>query len=194
MARVTDPNSNDDDLFKGPTLDASGRLERFDKVEKPVPLPLAPATKDDAPLELAERGPRKYEPRVEQFRQLPPSKTDRRRRTALIAVVLLLLLGVGGFAAFALFRPRLGDLPDGVTESSFFRQLNSGEPIPIIITSTPSGAKLTIGTTVVGETPWAGENVWQGKTRVRLQAPGYKTWEGQLEGHKPVTLDIELKK
>jgi hypothetical protein len=196
MTRVTDPNSNDDELFKGPTLNAEGRLERFDMVEKAVPLPTAPAPGNDEPppLEIADRQPKKFEPRVEQFRELPPSPVDRRRRQAVIAFVVLLVLGVAGFAAFAAFRPRLHDLPFGVSESSLFDQLNSGEPIPVIISSTPTGAKLTIGTTLVGETPWAGENSWQGKTPVRLEAPGYKTWEGQIDGQKPVTLDIELKK
>lgn len=195
MARVTDPNSNDDELFKGPTLSADGRLERFDKVEKAVPLPTGPVPRqDEPPLELASRQPKKVEARVEQFRQMPPSAVEKRRRGAMIAVVVLLVMGIGGFAAFALFRPRLSDLPFGVSETSLFDQLNSGEPIPVIISSTPTGAKLTIGTTVVGETPWAGENTWQGKTRVRLEAPGYKPWEGQLDGQKPITLDIELKK
>jgi PEGA domain len=195
MARVTDPNSNDDELFKGPTLNADGRLERFDMVEKAVPLPTGPVPRqDEPPPELAPRPPKKYEARVEQFRALPPSAFERRRRAALIAVVVLLALGVAGFAAFAVFRPRLSDLPFGVSETSLFDQLNSGEPIPVIISSTPTGAKLTIGSTVVGETPWAGENKWQGKIRVRLEAPRYKPWEGQIDGQKPVTLDIELKK
>jgi hypothetical protein len=63
-----------------------------------------------------------------------------------------------------------------------------------MIDSTPAGAKLTIDGVIIGETPWAGDNRWNGEVRVVLQARGYKAWEGVLSGGQPVTLNVTLVK
>lgn len=199
MARVSDPNSNDeggDELLKGPSMGADGRLERFSRMEEPVKLPTTPGLRpaEEPPLELEKVAPKKFEPRIEVFRELPPSREVRRRSTALKAVVALLVLGVGLGAAFLVFRPRVSELPFGVSESGLLQQLNSGDPVPLIISSEPAGAQVVIDGVKVGETPWAGENKWEKTTRITVTLPGYKRWEGQLTPHQPLTLDLQLKK
>ena len=80
-------------------------------------------------------------------------------------------------------------------ESSLLDELIAeGEAQPIIVSSTPTGATVFIGGKAMGQTPWAGENRWQGQTPLKLQFPGYKTWQGTLKGGQPQTFDITLKK
>lgn len=175
---------NDDDLFKGPTLDADGKLEnRFAKVESP-----APAT--DEPLELAERAPKVVEERVEQFREVP----RQRRSGALMVVVGALVLGLAALAGFMVFKPSL-PVPDGVHEVPLLRELLGPRELPpLIISSEPSGATISVDGTVLGQTPWAGENRWVGEPKVVLQLNGFRAWEGKLTGGKAQTLDVRLKK
>lgn len=188
---VSDPR--DDELFKGPTLDANGRLEnRFEKVEAPAPLPAPPPAEET--LELAERGPKVHEPRIENFRDDPaPVK---QRSGALKLVIGLLVLAVAAGVAFVVLQPKLElPIPDGVREVGIVREvLRPPDAAPVIITSEPAGATITIGDTVVGQTPWAGENRWIGETKVVLQLKGFRVWEGQLTGGKAITVDAQLKR
>lgn len=186
LRAVSDPR--DDELFKGPTLDAEGRLEnRFAKVEAPAPAP-------EAPLELAERAPKVVEPRIETFRDDPVPQ--RRRSGALKFVIATLVLALVAGVAFVVLQPKLDlSIPEGVREVGFVQEaLRPPDAAPLVIMSDPPGATITIGDTVVGQTPWAGENRWVGETKLVLQLKGFRVWEGKLTEGKPLTVDAKLKR
>ncbi len=191
MAAVSDPE--EDELMNGPSLSADGRLEqRMQGVEPAFAPPAAFTPPVEPPLELAARSPQAIEARVQVFRD---SARPRAVPGALKLVGLLGLLGAGLLAGFLYFQPRFhAETPFGVTEPSLIDQLNLGEPQPLIISSTPSGASVSIAGQVVGQTPWAGDNRWTTQVPVRVELPGYQRWEGKLEPGKPRTLDVKLKK
>ena len=187
-------HKDQDEILKGPAaLDANGRLEqRLDRVEQAgVP---APAVAPEAKLVLAPRAPKAIEQRVENYRAELRARNE--RPWALKLVIGALVVGFSGLGALLYFKPKL-DLQslDGVREATLLDELTAGgEREPIIISSTPTGATILIGGKAVGETPWAGENVWRGETTLVLKLAGYQPWQGKLPGGKPVTLDIRLKK
>jgi eukaryotic-like serine/threonine-protein kinase len=186
MWSVSQPDE-EDELSKGPSLSADGRLEqRMQRVEPAFGPP------PEEKLELAEVAPRKPEPRIENFREDPRPKS---LPLAVKVVFALLALGVVVLVAFLVLKPNLDvSLPTGVTESSLLAELGGGEHEPIIISSTPTGATVSIAGKAVGVTPWAGDNVWIGTVPVSIDAKGFKRWEGQLVGGKAQTLDITLKR
>lgn len=188
---VTDSN-DDDPLRNGPSLSADGRLEgRFGAVEPP-PLQ-APKDPVEAPLELAERAPKAVEARVERYRA--DLRARNQRPWALKAVVALIALAVIGFVALLRFQPQLRrELPDGVRDSTLIDELTRDDAPPLIITSEPPGAVITIGGKTVGQTPWAGENRWEGSTKVVIQLNGYAVWEGKLNGGTEQKIAAELKR
>lgn len=202
MRPVTDQtDQKDDELFQGPSIDADGRLEgRFQNVELPPPEPpppaAAPAQEESPELDLSHRPV--VEERVENFRpDMPPPPAEAKRSGALKLFVGFMLLGGLALGAFVYFRPHLGSLgmEDGVRSGNWFDTVTAGTEVPpIIISSTPTGANITINDKPVGQTPWAGDNRWVGQPTVTIQLPGYKTWEGKLQGGEPQTLDITLKK
>lgn len=187
MRAVTDQKDGDEILDGPAALGADGRLEqRFGHMEPPGGPP-----REDEKLELAEVAPPVIEPRIERFRDEPPRPS---RSWAIKVVVGALLVGVAALGLLVVFKPRLDvPIPDGVRESGLLEQLGKDRP-PIIISSEPSGANIVIGGKTVGQTPWAGENLWAGDTPVVLQLTGFRRWEGQIKGGQPVTLDIRLKK
>jgi hypothetical protein len=196
MPAVADPKSDDDapDLLRGPALGADGRVERFDRMEPPVPIVSSP--RPDAPLELAPVPPPAMQQRLDRYRAELASRDDRRRAAALKFVITLVVLACVAAVAFVVFKPKI-DLSktDGVGESSLLDQLSVGERPPMIISSVPTGAKVIIEGETVGETPWAGDNRWTAsKVKIRLQAAGYKPWDGEFDGDRPVTLDVKLKR
>jgi hypothetical protein len=155
-----------------------------------IPAPEGPAET----LELAERPPPAIQQRVERYREDLRARSS--RPWALKLVIAILVLGVAGLAALLHFKPKL-ELPtvQGVRGATLLDELSAGgERPPIIISSTPTGATIVIGGKAVGETPWAGENIWTGETSLILQLPGYRPWEGKLKGGQPQTLDIRLKR
>ncbi|MBL8917032.1 MAG: PEGA domain-containing protein [Archangium sp.] len=193
---MTDPKSDDDapEMLSGPSLGADGRvdnrLQRFDKVEPAVPIVSQPRT-----IELAPIPPPPIQARVDRYRDELKTRDQRARSGALKFVIALLVLAVGGAAVLLVVKPKITlPSPDGVQEPTLLDQLNVGERSPMIISSVPTGAKVIIGGETVGETPWAGDNRWNGKTKLRIYAEGYKPWDGEFDGDRPVTLDIKLKR
>ncbi|MFZ5446120.1 MAG: PEGA domain-containing protein [Myxococcota bacterium] len=191
---MSEPEEKDDLLSDGPSLSADGRLQqRLEAVEPPPAIP-PPAV--DAPLELAERtASASRAPEIADFR--PDAPPPRRARPLAARLVLgLVAIALGALIVLLLLQPQLvaHRSPDGVSEPTVLEKLNLGERAPVLIESSPPGAKLTIDGEVVGETPWAGDNRWSGTVPVRLEAPGYRPWEGTLEGGKSVTLNARLKK
>lgn len=195
MPTVTDPKSDDDapELLSGPSLGADGRMERFDKVEPAVPV--ASQARSQKPLELEPVAPPPIQARVDRYRDELDTRAQRSRSAALKFVIALLVIAIGGAAVLIVVKPKLTlPSPDGVREPSIIDQLNVGERSPMIISSTPTGAKVIISGETVGETPWAGDNRWIGKTKLRIYVDGYKPWDGEFDGDRPVTLDIKLKR
>ncbi len=62
----------------------------------------------------------------------------------------------------------------------------------VLVMSEPSGATVKIGETVVGVTPWSGENLWQGNVPISLSLPGHQLWKGTLRGGETVEFEISL--
>lgn len=180
---MTDPDPND------LPADAQGKLEQRLAMMEPASPPELAGEK----IELAERSPRAVRARAENDRAQLRARSS--RPWALKLVIFALLLGVAGLAALLHFKPKL-QLPssDGVREATLLDALGSGERPPLLISSTPAGATILIGGKAIGETPWAGENLWRGETALVLQLPGYRPWEGKLKGGQPQTLDIRLRK
>jgi hypothetical protein len=193
MRGVTDQTDqkDGDELLGGPSMDASGRLEgRFNNVEPPA---AAPPQEERLELDARPRAP--VEDRMQTYRA--EAKARASRPWALKLVAAAMICGLLALGAFLYFKPKLElpAVPDGVRPSGMIDELTAGaDAAPIIISSTPTGATITIGGKTVGQTPWAGENHWVGQTAVTLKVPGYKTWEGKLEGGEPQTLDITLRK
>lgn len=188
---VSHPDDDDDDLRAGPVLNADGRLERrFERVEPAHQPPPPPVPTEE--LELDVVVPPRIERPLENFRAAPP---DPRRRWAL-PVFLGGLIVIGLAVLFVLVvKPRLPTLtPDGVTEPTLLDQLDVSAREPLIISSTPTGARLTINGAYIGDTPWAGDNRWVGTVPVVLEVRGYKRWEGSIEGGKAKSLDVRLER
>lgn len=111
--------------------------------------------------------------------------TSSPRRPVWPWVVILLALGAVG----ALRLQRVRDLV------SRFDVLPGRTPKAMVVMSNPSGATLKIDGAVVGTTPWAGDNHWQGGgVAYELSAEGYVTLKGRFEGEKELTLDLELRR
>lgn len=183
---MSDPTRPDEDSLE----------QRMSKVEPAGASPPRPGPPEEK-LELADRSPRAVQQRVAIYQeQLRARSAHPWARTL---VIFALVLGVAGLAALLYFKPKF-HLPtsDGVREATLLDQLGSGsgegERQPILISSTPEGATIIIGGKTMGETPWAGENLWKGETSLVLQLPGYARWEGKLKGGQPQTLDIRLKR
>lgn len=167
----------------GASLSADGHLEG-----RPGAAAEAPPGPEDAPLELVERGPKVFEPRVETFREPPPARPGR-RRFALPALLLGLSL-VGLAAAWALW-PR--GVQHGVREAGLAERLLGGRP-PVLITSEPPGARITVGGAAVGQTPWAGDNAWLGRQEVVLTLEGYAPFRATLDGAQEVRIEARLRR
>lgn len=188
-ARVSVPDSDDDDLLKGPSLNADGRLERRFGEDNPInELPPPP----DAPLELQKVERRAPEARVEVFRQAAPPPS---RSRALLFTGVALSVAIAVLVAALVLQPKvISESPLGVSEPTLGDRLNVGEREPLIISSTPTGARITIGGKYIGDTPWAGDNVWSGDVPIAIEARGYQAFQGTITGGAPKQLDVRLKK
>lgn len=119
--------------------------------------------------------------RADGYEMGPPEA--RRSKKALLAVLGLLVLGSLLGAAVVLKPGLLHLLP-----------VLPGAKHTVLITSEPSGAKVKIGESVVGVTPWAADNVWSAPAPIVVEFPGFKPWKGTLEPGKDVQLTLELKR
>lgn len=189
---MSQPEPPDDPLASGPALNADGHLERRLARIEPQGAP-APMGADEPALELAERAPKRPEAPPGSYRAPIPSG---RRRLAVRIVVAGVVAGLVLFAAaLAQSRSRSGHQRDTVRSASILDQLLAGGPrAPVVITSEPPGATVRVGSDVVGQTPWAGDNVWVGELPVVLELEGYRAWKGTLRGGEEVRLDARLKK
>lgn len=190
MRGVSDPKEPaPDELDHAGALGTDGQLEaRFAGVEPPSPQPT------EEKLELSEQNPKAVHQRVEQHRDDLRARVA--RPWALKLALGVMVLGLIGLGALLVFKPKLESPAfDGVRETTLLDELMAGgEAAPLIISSTPEGAHISIGGEPVGQTPWAGENRWHRETAVTLKLPGFRAWTGKLRGGAPQTLDIKLEK
>ncbi len=174
-------------FLDGPSLDIDGRLEqRIGGVE-----PLAPKPEDFAPPVLPS-------PELEvRDRPKPPKPVmidDVPRSTwAIKLVVALFVVGIATFVLVLKFRPTIA-VPEGVHPSRFVDSFGQAAAGHVLITSSPSGAAVSINGEQLGVTPWAADNRWSGEVKVTLSARGYKVWAGTFAGGSTQTLDVQLKK
>ena len=105
------------------------------------------------------------------------------RRGPVKWVLLLVALGAAAFAAFALIPGLQHRLP-----------LPAGAKASLVIYSEPSGATVKIGGKAVGQTPWAGDNLWGGEVKYEISAPGYQSNWGTFQGGQDVKLNVKLSK
>ena len=73
-------------------------------------------------------------------------------------------------------------------------QLPGGTKGTLVIYSEPSGATVKIAGKVVGETPWASDNLWGGEVKYEISAGGYKSNWGTFHGGEEVKLNVKLSK
>lgn len=164
------PDEEDPRFSDGPSLDADGRLiKRFE----PAPAPPEPP---EVSIELKERSPKRIERAPDTYRPEPPPPPRWGLRIGLgLAVLLGAVVGVVAWRA-----PGLVYSVGRVRHS-------------VVVTSDPSGATIRIGQTVVGETPWAADNVW-GNVDISVELKGYQRWTGTLSNDRDVTLSAHLKR
>lgn len=161
------------------TLDPSGRLERAAPRKAPPevrPLHEAP------PLELQERAPRQAE-EVDLERRYREAVVPRRRAPFWGILAMLILAGAGGALLW------FPDLPG--------RLRAAGTPRPpayLYVSSEPDGATIKVGETVIGQTPFAGENVYTGAVPIELSLAGYRTWRGTFTGGEEARVEVRLRR
>lgn len=105
------------------------------------------------------------------------------RGAAIKWIVVLVGLGLATVAAFLLV--------PGIQ-----RQLPLPAPTrgALVIYSEPSGATVKIAGKVVGETPWAADNLWQGEVKYEISAAGYQSKWGTFRGGEDAKLEVTLSK
>lgn len=192
MRVMSQPEPPDDPLASGPALNAAGHLERRLARIEPQGAPAPPEAAGPA-LELAERAPKRPEAPPGSYRAPLPNF---RRRLAVRLVVAGVVLGLVLFAGALASSRRRGATPgDTVRSATILDQLLAGGPrAPVVITSEPPGATVRVGSDVVGQTPWAGDNVWVGELPVVVELEGFRPWKGSLRGGEETRLDARLKK
>lgn len=165
--------------YDGPSLDVDGRLvKRFEAAQEPPP-------QESGPIELAERAPTVYEPTPEAYRAEPAKPQSRRGLKLAVAAGVTAALLFAGALLFAELRPGQG-------VSTSLLGLGSGRRALVVI-SHPPGATIRVAGAIVGQTPWAGDNLW-GDAEVTLELPGYRRWSGRLTHGEDVTLEAHLKR
>ncbi len=100
----------------------------------------------------------------------------------------ILLLGVLGLAALAAFA-----FVPGLQRKLALPTSGTGKGA-LVIYSEPSGATVRIAGKSVGETPWAGDNLWGGEVKYEISANGYQPGWGTFQGGADVKLNVKLKR
>lgn len=168
-------------LFRGGSIDADGHVNR---PASAVEQRFGPAPEPE--LELAR-------PTIPPMPEVQPEPAPRPRRSRAVLIVGALLgLGVLVLVGALVFTPSI-PIPEGVRDSNAFRAMTAAKG-QVIVTSEPSGAKVFIGDTEVGVTPWAADNRWSGEVQVRLVARGHAPLTTTFEGGKNQTVEVDLKK
>jgi hypothetical protein len=64
----------------------------------------------------------------------------------------------------------------------------------VLVTSTPSGATVKFGQTVLGTTPWAGDLPSEQAVELEVSAPGFHSAKRTLPPGETKSLDVTLKR
>ena len=170
-----------------------------------------------APVELAEQPPRPpsdFVPMPVPDRPVPSSPPSLSLGRWLLVLALLAIVGGGVFivttaratvdkllAPGVLERllpgsPRPGQAGKGKEAAPGTGERRVGTPAPsLLVLSEPTGATVVVGGSVVGTTPWAGDNVWpKGPLRVEVRKAGYRSWETTVEGGVERTVEATLRR
>jgi PEGA domain len=133
---------------------------------------------DEAPLELVER-----KIKLTEYADPPShrvSRDEQRLAGWKLAIPIVLVLSLLAVGAVSVWRPR------------YFSQV-----IPktaLVIVSEPPGATISIGSQVVGTTPWAGDNIWVGTQKVTLTHEGFRDASRSFQGQRDSTLNVPMEK
>lgn len=172
-------------------MSADGALHRLEeRLQRVEPATFEPPP-PEAPPELKPIPPKRYEPRIESYRDAPSNLA---RRRAILVMVGLLLFGGVGVGVLMAYRPNLEVLFPSVNKVT--NELDSAlgvEKGTLLVTSEPSGATVRVENVVVGTTPWAGDNVWKGTVTVTVTHEGYRTWTATFKGGGPRKLEARLR-
>jgi serine/threonine-protein kinase len=187
---------------EGPQLDASGHMHVVQPARKERAAP-APAPSEELQplaqvkvLELArplrddETRAGEGDPSESSLPAPPPSPRMRRGAGGWLAAAVL----AGIVAAAVVKGPELYDLLSQRLRA--LAPLGSSPAAPLLsIESEPSGAKIQIGTQVVGETPLFIENLYpRREIEVKLSMKGYYAWTGRFAGGQPATVRATLRR
>ncbi len=186
-------NRNDDEAWNptGRQLRADGSMTSEVKpVEAPVEKPLPSLPSSELPrldslstgdLVLDRPAPASRVPFVEPGAYRPEVIPTRSSPTKW--VLMLVALAALALAAFALVPGLQRKLP-----------LPMRTPGSLVIDSEPSGATVKIAGKQVGQTPWAGDNLWIGEVKYEISAAGHKPRWGTFQGGDAVKLNVKLSK
>ena len=192
-ANPIDPNVEEEWKAPSRSLDTDGQVVGIKPSAPPAPPPNAPVLADrdgNLPLAALTTGDLELarDPTVRPASNYeePIYRTEdihiRSRKKPIIVMIVLVVAAVGGF--FALYKsPRATATLNAFTPKG-----------PLVISSEPSPAELWIGGKKVGNTPWAEDNRYVGKTSYEIRAKGYKTKKGTFRGGEETHLSIELEK
>lgn len=192
------------ELPGGPALSASGELVQHAALAEqqqespslappaaPPPQQAPPASAfqpphlHEAPLELAERAPRALEQPAPEYQAWQGRTTlERKRLKRLLKLAVALVLIGAGVVALPMLLPGL---------STLLATAPTGARPTLTITSTPSGATVSVGGEALGTTPLAMDNTFpRGPVPVQLTLRGYKPWRATFQGGEPVVLEVPL--
>lgn len=170
-------------LFRGPTIDADGHVSR----------PSVPAGEQQFAPPPPEPEPGLARSTIPPMQEQPPEPAPQPKRSRAVLIIGVALgLGVTVLATALLFTPKV-PLPDGVRDSNVFRAMTAAKG-QVMISSEPPGAKVFIGDTLVGVTPWAADNRYVGTVQVRVEAQGFAPRSATFEGGKDQTVELDLRK
>jgi serine/threonine-protein kinase len=177
-----------------------GRLEQSAAAASPTKLAGAnfadadgPAQAADAPLELHPKKPTRATEEADIAWAIQKSERSGPGWFKWIAFAVLIASGAAGilkgkeiyskgFEIYSLFSRRVGLPPLRPPPTALLR-----------IESEPSGAKIEIGSQVLGETPLFVENIYpKSEIEVKLSLKGYRPWTGKFAGGQTAELKARL--
>jgi hypothetical protein len=186
----------------GAQLDISGQLSQPERppTERAAGAPPAnfadadgPAQAADAPLELHPKKPTRATEEADIAWAIQKSERSGPGWFKWIAFAVLIASGAAGilkgkeiyskgFEIYSLFSRRVGLPPLRPPPTALLR-----------IESEPSGAKIEIGSQVLGETPLFVENIYpKSEIEVKLSLKGYRPWTGKFAGGQTAELKARL--
>jgi eukaryotic-like serine/threonine-protein kinase len=154
--------------------------------QAPPPSAFQPPHFHEQPLELAERAPQVAEQPAPEFQAWQGRTThERKRLKRLLRLAVVLVLAGAGVVSLPRWLPRLSALLGAPALSA--------RPT-LTITSSPSGATVSVGGEVLGTTPLAMDNTFpSGPMSVQLTLRGYRPWKATFQGGEPVVLEAQLR-